>query len=147
MGKEITGAKRCIYAAKAKENVASRPNIQKELSKQWTCNQGVVSKLELAEDGHAVVIIRTKLADTTAICKGLANEGNNYYVLTRLLRLKGLIAKQGRPGVFFTRKGFVWETVDVNKDSFRSGDCLMLIVNRIPMGIKKVIKHIETNNS
>ena len=141
MGKEIAGSKRIAEPVKVKTQYLTKAKLQDELAKQWSSSQGVVSKLELSEDGYAIVIVRTKFTDTTILCRGLANEANTYAYLSKILQQKGLISNKGNPGAFFLRKGFVWETVNPQKDTFRSGNCVMLVVNHGLYKVKKTIKH------
>ena len=141
MGKEIEGCKRVVDSAKVKIQHLTKAKLQDELAKQWSSNQGIVSKLELAEDGYAIVIVRTEFTDTTVLCRGMANEANTYAYLSKILQQKDLITNKGNPGSFFLRKGFVWETVNPQKDTFRSGNCIMLVVNHGLYNIKKTIKH------
>ena len=145
MGKEVPEAKRNSVQSKLQSTIISKSNLQQELSKQWSLKHGVVSKLDVSEDGYATVILRTNKVDTSIICKGLANESNTCGVLIKLLRTKSLITMHERIGAFFIRNGLSWDSIDPEKDTFRSGDCLLLVIQQpLAPKVKKVIRHLPS---
>lgn len=114
------------------------PDLQAEFARLWSC--GVVSLQQLREDGHVVVTVRFpsnrdgSRNETPMLCRGLANEGNTFPLLVKLLRTKGKIPQRGGTFTFFVRRGFVWEAVTPAKDTFKSGESLLLLVraNNLP---------------
>ncbi len=141
MGKESAEIKRVSISNKSPTVLISKTNLQKELTKQWSLQHGVVSQFQVVEDGYALVLIKSPHYDTSVICKGLSNEGNKYSSLLKMLQKRGLVAKQERIKAFFIRKAFVWEAIDPAKDTFRSGDNVMIIVDdkQSVAGVRKSI--------
>ena len=139
MGKESVEIKRVSAVSKSPAILISKANLHKELTKQWSLHNGAVSLLQVIEDGYAFVLIKSSHSEIAVVCKGLANEGNRYTQLAKMLQEKGLIFKQERIKSFSIRRTFVWETVDPCKETFRSGDSLMLSLCKETAKIKKSI--------
>ena len=141
MGKENAGVKRTGGTAKSSTTLISKTNLQKELTKQWSLKQGVVSQLQVIEDGYAVIVVRNSILDTTIVCKGLANQGNSYGYIMKLLRLKGFVSKREKVDSVFVKNALAWEAADPVKETFRSGDHLLMVVTPAYARLKKSIEH------
>ena len=146
MGKENAEMKRTSEAGKMPVRLISKQNLYKELAKQWSSKNGFASKKDIAEDGYAMVIVRTAKRDIPVTCKGLSNEGNTFDHLLNLLEEKGIILNHNIDCTFFTRRGFSWEIADRTKARFRSGDVLLMTQKKSFPGIKKTIRHVRLLN-
>ncbi len=139
MGKENAEVRRASGTGKAQAVLISKTNLQKELTKHWSLHRAPVSSTQIVEDGFVVVIVRTPAFDIKIVCKGLANEGNAFTSLVKVLKRQHLISKHDKIDSFFVRRAFAWEAADPTRDKFRSGDCLMAVVRPETAKVRKTI--------
>ncbi len=138
MGKELAGARPLVAVPKPRPLYQSKSKLQAELARLWS-PANTASNQRVIEDGYAKVVLRGATADTNVIFKGLANEGNRFGLLPRLLKANGTIGKSAQVAAYFLRKGFVWELVDPGRDTFKSGDSIMLVTKGNCL-VKKAIR-------
>eukprot|EP00826_Nyctotherus_ovalis_P038267 TRINITY_DN3577_c0_g1_i5.p1 TRINITY_DN3577_c0_g1~~TRINITY_DN3577_c0_g1_i5.p1 ORF type:complete len:139 (+),score=18.45 TRINITY_DN3577_c0_g1_i5:265-681(+) len=138
MGKESTGPKRKFEVTTTSAVHANKQYIQLMLVQQWATPIAFPSAKDLSEDGHATVIVRTPTSDQTTVCKGLKQNGNEYWKLVKRLRERGVIGKSKVR--LFVRIGVIWEPVNETNGMFSSGSCIMAVIE--PQ-LKKTIAKIK----
>ena len=84
---------------------------------------------EVSENGYVVVTLREATGETTVVCRGLANEGNDCRRLFARLRRGGILSASASIGQVFIRRELVWEPIDFCKECFRSGESLVVVVH------------------
>ena len=135
MGKENEGMPKYRKRVPIKPRVGPNGDSTAWTFASW-CEPGFPKPSDVSENGYAVVTLRGAEGETTVVCRGLANEGNESNNLITRLREGNLISHSASVTQIFLCHDLVWESLSPAKASFRSGDSLVLVV-REPRPIKR----------
>ena len=127
MGKERDDVKTYRVRAPVQRRVALAREAMVQPFAAWA-GPRLARLSELSENGYAIVTLREGEKETTLVCRGLANEGNDFRRLFARLRGQGLLPRGAVVTHVFVRRALVWESIDVAKECFKSGDALVVVV-------------------
>ncbi len=136
MGKEAIDAKSYVRVPPVTRPRSLLACLQTDWKRAWSSTTSVVLKSQLAEDGRAVVVIRSWRYEVTMVFTGLANRDNKYTTLLKSLREKGQLARRDHVASLAIFQDFVWNPVDPRHDRFQSGDRVLISIAS-PIRIKR----------
>eukprot|EP00826_Nyctotherus_ovalis_P045027 TRINITY_DN4925_c0_g1_i5.p1 TRINITY_DN4925_c0_g1~~TRINITY_DN4925_c0_g1_i5.p1 ORF type:complete len:135 (+),score=9.79 TRINITY_DN4925_c0_g1_i5:185-589(+) len=120
MGKEIDCLQRIKPRARTQSGSLSKPNLLKELAKNWSL---------FKEDGHILLTLRTPTSIATLICRGFKCSGNSYGDFIKHMRKDGLIKRDGDSLKVYSMQGVVWVEGNKTEGTFNSGQHILVSLN------------------
>ena len=113
-------------------NSASISLLKTEADSLWMARDGMVSHLQLKEDGQVCVIVREQGTDSHFSYGGFATEGNRALAIIPHLLKAGLISPHTCIHNLLVCKDHMWCHADIRTSLFNAGDSLLLIIGNPP---------------
>eukprot|EP00829_Urostomides_striatus_P001799 TRINITY_DN1194_c0_g2_i8.p1 TRINITY_DN1194_c0_g2~~TRINITY_DN1194_c0_g2_i8.p1 ORF type:complete len:141 (+),score=31.13 TRINITY_DN1194_c0_g2_i8:101-523(+) len=126
MGKERVGGIIAETIQSQCRLLSQKQYVQSEISKGWSLNSNPVSLKEINEDGEVMITVKNGEELDYVLVTGLPNEGiTESFIIAELKRQKA-IKRTHLVESMFIFKNMVWTPFDMVKDTFRSGDSIMI---------------------
>ena len=128
MGKEINVPFKKYSCNTTSLTYANKEYIQWIIEQQWSSHQNLPNKKSIKEDGYTDVIIINGVSESFVEIRGLKSTGNSFKTLRYNLKRSHYIPKGKSSVIFFFKCGFLWEPVNEAYEQFKSGDCILAII-------------------